>query len=86
MKILRNKTIRESVYRIAANYIIAKDALYKAHDADKMSIKQYGDAIQYLTDNTINTVSAIGGLKGLILLNDILKNKIELETLRIKED
>lgn len=75
MKIIRNKTIRESVYRIAANYIIAKDALDKAHDADKMSLKQYDDAIQHLTDNTVNTVSAIGGLKGLILVNEIIKKE-----------
>lgn len=76
MRIIRNKTIRESIYRIAANYVIAKDALDKAHDADKMPIEQYGDAIQHLTDNTVNTVSAIGGLKGLILINEIIKKKV----------
>ena len=76
MRVIRNKTIRESIYRIAANYIIAKDALDKAHDADKISVKQYADAIQHLTDNTVNTVSAIGGLKGLILINEIIKKKI----------
>lgn len=69
MRIIKNKTIRESIYRIAANYIIAKDALYKAHDADKMSVKQYADAIQHLTDNTVKTASAIGGLKGLHLID-----------------
>ena len=76
MRIVRNKTIRESIYRIAANYIIAKDALDKAHDADRMSVKQYADAIQHLTDNTVDTVSAIGGLKGLILINEIIKKKV----------
>ena len=76
MRIIKNKTIRESIYRIAANYIIAKDALDKAHDADKMSVKQYADAIQHLTDNTVNTASAIGGLKGLILINEIIKKKV----------
>ena len=76
MIIIKNKTIRESIYRIAANYIIAKDALDKAHDADKMSVKQYADAIQHLTDNTVNTVSAIGGLKGLELINEIIKKKV----------
>lgn len=76
MRIIKNKTIRESIYRIAANYIIAKDALDKAHDADKMSVKQYADAIQHLTDNTLNTASAIGGLKGLILINEIIQRKV----------
>lgn len=76
MRIIKNKTIRESIYRIAANYIIAKDALDKAHVSDKMSVKQYGDAIQHLTDNTVDTVSAIGGLKGLILINEIIKKKV----------
>ena len=76
MRIVRNKTIRESIYRIAANYIIAKDALDKAPAADKMSVKQYADAIQYLTDNTVKTASAIGGLKGLNLINEIIKKKV----------
>lgn len=76
MRIIRNKTIRESIYRLAANYVIAKDALDKAHNADKMSIEQYDDAIQHLTDNTVNTVSAIGGLKGLILMDEIMKKKV----------
>lgn len=76
MRIIKNKTIRKSIYRIAANYIIAKDALDKAHDSDRMSVKQYADAIQHLTDNTVNTVSAIGGLKGLELINEIIKKKV----------
>lgn len=76
MRIIKNKTIRESIYRIAANYIIAKDALDKAHDADKMSVKQYDDAIQHLTDNTLNTAFAIGGLKELILINEIIQKKV----------
>lgn len=76
MRIIKNKTIRESIYRIAANYIIAKDALDKAHDADKISVKQYADAIQHLTDNTVNTASAIGGLKGLNLMDEIIQKKV----------
>lgn len=76
MRIIRNKTIRESIYCIAANYIIAKDALDKAHDADKMSVKQYAAAIQHLTDNSLNTASAIGGLKGLNLINEIIQKKV----------
>ena len=76
MRIIKNKTIRESIYRIAANYIIAKYALDKAHDADKMSVIQYADAIQHLMDNTVNTASAIGGLKGLNLINEIIQKKV----------
>lgn len=76
MRIIKNKTIRESIYRISTNYIIAKDALDKAHDADKMSVKQYADAIQDLTDNTVNTASAIGGLKGLNLINETIQKKV----------
>lgn len=75
MRIIKNKTIRESINRIAANYIMAKDALDKALDTDKMSVKQYADAIQHLTDNTVNTASAIGGLKGLNLINEIVFNR-----------
>lgn len=76
MRVIKNKTIRESIYCIAANYIIAKDALDKAHDADKMSVKQYTDAIQHLTDNTVNTASAIGGLKGLNLIDEIIQKTV----------
>lgn len=53
-----------------------KDALSKASLADKISVKQYADAIQHLTDNTVNTASAIGGLKGLNLINEIIQKKV----------
>ena len=76
MRIIKNKTIRELIYRIAANYMIAKDSLDKAHDANKISVKQYAYAIQCLTDNTVNIASAIGGLKGLNLINEIIQKKV----------
>lgn len=76
MRIIKNKTVRESIYRIAGNYMIAKDALDKAHDANKISVEQYADAIQHLTDNTVNIASAIGGLKGLNLINEIIQKKV----------
>ena len=73
MRIIRDKQIREAIFRIAANHIIALDTLNKANDKDVMTVEQYADAIQDLTDNTVNTASAIGGLKGLNLINEIIQ-------------
>ena len=76
MRIIRDKKIREAIYRISANYIIAKDALDKAHGADKMSLERYADAIQHITDNAIESASLIGGLRGINLINEIIKKKV----------
>lgn len=75
MKLIKNKQIKEIILRTSANYIIALDALNKAHDKDILSVEQYADAVQHITDNSIEIASAIGGLKGIAMINDIINNR-----------
>ena len=76
MRIIRNKQIREAIFRIAANYIIALDGLHKAHEKDSMTIEQYADSVQHLTDNSVECAKLIGGLKGIAMLDGIVKRKM----------
>ena len=75
MRIIRKKQIKEIILRTAANYIIALDALNKAHDKDILSVEQYADAVQHITDNSVEIASAIGGLKGIAMINNIINNR-----------
>ena len=75
MRILSNKKVREIVAREAANYLIALDALHKAHENDSLTLGQYTDAVSHLTDNTAEVAKLAGGLKGLDMLNEIIKAK-----------
>ena len=76
MKIIRNKQIREAIFRIAANHIIALDTLNKANDKDVMTVEQYADAVQHITDNSVECAKLIGGLKGIAMLDGIVKRKM----------
>lgn len=76
MKILRNKQIKEIISRVAANHIITLDALNKAHNKDAISVEQYADSVQHLTDNTVEVVIATGGIKGLAMVNGLIESKM----------
>lgn len=76
MRIIRNKQIREAIFRIAANHIIALDTLNKANDKDVMTVEQYADAVQHITDNSVELAQLIGGLKGIVMLDRIVKSKM----------
>ena len=76
MKIIRNKQIREAIFRIAANYIIALDTLNKAHDKDAITVEQYADAVQHITANSVECAKLIDGLKGIAMLDGIVKSKM----------
>lgn len=75
MRIIRKKQIKGTILRTAANYIIALDALNKAHVNNILSVEQYTDAVQHITDNSVEIASAIGGLKGIAMINDIINNR-----------
>ena len=79
MKLIKNKQIKETILRESANYIIALDALDKALDKHALSIEQYMDAVQHVTDNTVEIASAVGGLKGIAMMNEIVKSKLTRE-------
>lgn len=75
MRIIRKKQIKRTILRTAANYIIALDALNKAHENDILSVEQYADAVQHITDNSVEIASTIGGLKGIAMIHDIINNR-----------
>lgn len=70
MNILSNKQVNNAINRIAANQLIAEDALKRAHEADKLSSGEFSDATSHLADNSIELASIIGGLKGISTLNE----------------
>lgn len=70
MKILTDKQVNNAINRIAANQLIAEDALKRAHMADALSLKEFSDATSHLDDNSIELASIIGGLRGISMLNE----------------
>lgn len=70
MKILTTKQVNNAINRIAANQLIAEDALKRAHMAGVLSLKEFDDSFSHLTDNSIELASIIGGVKGISKLND----------------
>ena len=77
MRILSNKRIREIVAREAANYLIALDALNKAHGKGSLTPGQYTVAVSHLSDNAANIAKLAGGLEGMNELDKIVKSKMK---------
>lgn len=73
MKILSSKQVNNAINRIAANQLIAEDALKRAHEADKLSLGEFSDATLHLADNSIELASIIGGIKGISKLDEIFE-------------
>lgn len=68
MNIISNKTIIGVLNRVSANHIICMDALIKAD----MEEKEFTDAVNHLTDNTISVASSLYGIKGVSYVNRII--------------
>lgn len=73
MKLLTNKQVKNAINCIAANQLIAEDALKRAHEADKLSLGEFSDATSHLADNSIELAGIIGGAKGVSRLNEIVE-------------
>lgn len=73
MKILSDKQVNDVINRIAANQIIAEDALKRAFMSDALDLKCFSDAISHLGGNSIKSASIIGGMKGIAKLNNIVE-------------
>lgn len=84
MKLLTNKQIKQAILRIAANHIIAVDALYRT--SSLMSIQQYADAMQRLVDNSVESAKIVGGLKGINTLNEIVSNAMRTMSVRCAKE
>lgn len=75
MKILRKKEQKEILMRIAANHIIAKNAIDRLHNTTEMSVEEYAHFVESLTDNTVRSASLIAGFYGLGFVEQALKSK-----------
>lgn len=73
MKILSSKQVNNAINRIAANQLIAEDALKRAYEADKLSLGEFFDTTLHLADNSIELASIIGGIKGISKLDEIFE-------------
>ena len=68
MKVISNKKVVNILNRISANHVICMDALIKANMEDK----EFSDAVNHLTDNTISVASSLYGMKGVNYVNRIV--------------
>ena len=72
MKIISNKKIINILNRVSANHVICADALSRAD----MSVENYSDAIEHLTDNTISIAISLYGESGMEYVSKVInKNK-----------
>ena len=75
MKILRQKEQKEILMRIAANHIMAKNAIDRLYNTTEMSVEEYAHFVECLTDNTVRSASLIAGFYGLGFVEEALKSK-----------
>lgn len=68
MKIITKKQTRKAIMQIAANYIIAEDALKKAD----LPFEHFSDSVNHLADNSISLAYIVGGEDGIRTLNEII--------------
>lgn len=68
MKIITKKQTRKAIMQIAANYIIAEDALKKAD----LPSDNFSDSVNHLADNSISLAYIVGGEDGIRTLNKII--------------
>ena len=80
MKILNKKAQKEILLMLAANHIIAEDALRKV-ESDKMSVDAYIDAKSHLIENTVRIASRVTGIEGM----DTVRKMIESRTKRYEK-
>lgn len=73
MKILTDKQVNDAINRIAANQIIAEDALKRTLGAETLSLERYLDANSHFMGNSIKLASIIGGMKGIAKLNSLVE-------------
>lgn len=66
MRILFKKQQHKLAHQIVANYLIAKDALNRAFESNKLNGDMFFDAIEKLTRNTVDLLVAVVGIGGLV--------------------
>lgn len=75
MKLLRRKEQKEILMRIAANHIMARKIADKLHDTTEMSVEEYFEYVEHLTDNTVKASCLVGGIGGMKMVKSIVESK-----------
>lgn len=70
MEIIREKQINGILNKVAANYLIGVDV---GDDEEYMEVKDFTDAVNHLSDNTIDIAKGLCGMKGVDFVNNFLK-------------
>jgi len=66
MKFIGTKKQSKLATQVVANYLIGKDAINRACISRALGLKEYDDAIQHITDNTIDLLIGLVGFKGML--------------------
>lgn len=75
MKILRKKEQKEILMRIAANHIMARKIADRLHNTTEMSLEEYFEYVEHLTDNTVKASCLVGGIDGMKMVKSIVESK-----------
>lgn len=78
MKLINKKQQKNILLMLAANYIIAKDALDKQVIKTEMSTDAYCDAAEHLISNTCEIASSVAGMAGILTVREIIESKIRV--------
>ena len=66
MKIIWKKKQHKIALQIVANYLIGRDALNRVYTSGELDYERWDDAIKHLTQNTIESLTEIVGINGLV--------------------
>jgi hypothetical protein len=80
MKILTKKKQSEMLQRLAANHIIAANAINRLGlgETTEMSIEEYADAMEHLIDNTCRLSEMVGGIRAMVTVKEMVDSKSHL--------
>lgn len=78
MKLINKKQQKNILLMLAANYIIAKDALDRLGATTEMSVEEYHDAVEHLIDNTCGIAKGVAGIEGMLTVLDMINSKIRI--------
>ena len=65
MKLIGKRKQIKLATQVVANYLIGKDALSRAVSEGSLSGTQWNDAVEHLTQNTVDIVTELVGIEGL---------------------
>ena len=78
MKILTKTLQSEIIQRLAANHIIAANAINRLGETTEMSVEEYADAMEHLIDNTCRLSEMVGGIGAMVAVKEMVDSKSHL--------